>query len=301
MEINEPVKRRRRTKAEIEQLNQQIVDEIETYHPQSVRHVYYRMTSLRPPMIVVPKTEDGYNKVGWHITKLRREGRIEYSDIVDSTRSGIHVEAYDDAADFLRSTVNYYRHNIWKKLKTWCLVIVESRSLAGVLEDDCNEFGVSLYPLGGFSSITLLYDAAMRINSEHDDRHVVVFYIGDYDPAGVHIDRSAEEEIRLHLDPDVSMEFNRLAITEEQIAEYDLPTKPRKKKDKRALHITHTVEAEALPAPIMRQILREEIEYRLPVGALKKAAAAEKREKAKLIEVASQFQERDRRSKRRRQ
>ena len=39
-----PIKRKRRTKAEIEQLEQQIYEVLAEDHPQSVRHVFYRMT-----------------------------------------------------------------------------------------------------------------------------------------------------------------------------------------------------------------------------------------------------------------
>jgi hypothetical protein len=35
-----------------------------------------------------------------------------------------------------------------------------------VIEDDCEELAVSLYPAGGFSSITLVYEAAEAIAEE---------------------------------------------------------------------------------------------------------------------------------------
>ena len=42
------IKRRRRTKAQVEQLDSQILAVLAEDHPQSVRHVYYRMTDPRP-------------------------------------------------------------------------------------------------------------------------------------------------------------------------------------------------------------------------------------------------------------
>jgi hypothetical protein len=108
---------------------------------------------------------------------------------------------------------------------------------------------------------------------------VHIIYIGDYDPAGVLIDRSIEAELRRHLPPEIDLTFHRLAITPEQIAAYDLPTKPRKPGDKRALHVTETVEAEAMPAGILRQLLRDKIESFLPPGALDVIKAAEESER----------------------
>ncbi len=72
--------------------------------------------------------------------------------------------------------------------------------------------------------------------------------------------------LRKHLEVDTPIEFRRIGITPEQIRAYDLPTKPRKAGDKRALHIEGTVEAEAMPAHFIRRILRDEIEALLPSG-----------------------------------
>ena len=82
------------------------------------------------------------------------------------------------------------------------------------------------------------------------------------------------------------MRFERIAITAAQIEAYDLPRKPRKEQDRRALHITETVEAEAMPAHILRQLLRDEIESLLPAGALAVARAAEESERKRIDLVA---------------
>jgi hypothetical protein len=49
----------RRTKAQTAQLEAQIFDVLAQDHPQSVRHVFYRMTDPRLPEPVL-KTERGY-------------------------------------------------------------------------------------------------------------------------------------------------------------------------------------------------------------------------------------------------
>ena len=121
-------------------------------------------------------------------------------------------------------------------------------------------------------------------------KRAVVFYIGDYDPAGVLIDRSLETELRRHLPEDFELSFNRLAITPWDIHAYDLPTKPRKESDRRALHVESTVEAEAMPAGILRELLRAEIEALLPPDALEVAKVAEKSEREHLRRWAELMQ-----------
>ena len=276
---------RRRSKAEIDQLDRQICDVLKEDNPQSVRHIFYRMTD---PRLAEPveKSDRGYRHVQDRCVKLRRSGDIPYRWITDASRRGYFTVTYSDAADFLRRTNSLYRANLWEDAACYCEVWTESRSIAGVVQDDCEELAVSLYPAGGFTSISLAYEAAGSINDEHDGRRVVIFYIGDYDPAGVLIDVSLERELREHLDPDIELSFRRIGITPEQIAEYDLPTKPRKTTDKRALHITKTVEAEAMPAHIMRELLRDEIEALLPPFAVRTAKVAERSEREHLDRIA---------------
>lgn len=289
--IDKPV-RIRRTRHQIDQLDQQILDELDGYHPQSIRHVFYRMTNPRLPEPVA-KSEKGYRHIQYRITELRRSGRLPYGWITDATRRGYFVNTFNGLADFLTRMNGLYRADLWQDSQYYLEVWVESRSIAGVVENLCQELAVSLYPAGGFSSITLAYDAAGYINStvERTGKKPVIAYIGDYDPAGVLIDRSIEKELREHLDAGIDLQFERLAITEAQIALYDLPGKPRKEGDKRALHVKETVEAEALPATILLVLLRDFIEGYLPERALEVARVAEESERSFMLSLAERLWE----------
>jgi hypothetical protein len=218
--------------------------------------------------------------------KLRRAGRLPYGYIIDASRRGYFTNTYSGAGDFLQRVAGLYRADLWKNSDFYCEVWCESRSIAGVIEADCEELAVSLYPAGGFSSISLAFEAAEFINQEHRGRDVVIFYIGDYDPAGVLIDVSIEREIRQHLSNDIALQFIRIGITAEQVAAHDLPTKPRNKNDRRALHIKRTVEAEAMPAHILRGLLRDAIEALLPDDAPEAAREAEDREREMIGDLA---------------
>ena len=135
---------------------------------------------------------------------------------------------------------------------------------------------MSLYPAGGFTSLSIAYEAAEIINHyAADGRPVMIFYVGDYDPAGVLIDVALERELREHLSPGIDLHFERIAITPDQIDAFDLSTKPRKDTDRRALHVRATVEAEAMPAGILRNLLRTRIEALLPERALAVAQVEE--------------------------
>ena len=85
------LKRFRRTKAQLKQLDSQILDVLRDDHPQSVRHMFYRMTDPRLPE-PVPKTDkganNGYAVVQRRCVELRRAGELPYSWITDMSRRG---------------------------------------------------------------------------------------------------------------------------------------------------------------------------------------------------------------------
>src|SRR5262249_4194484 len=149
-----PDKRRRRTKAQVAQLDAQIIEVLTEDHPQSCRHVYYRMTDPRLPE-PVEKSERGSDHVQHRLKLLRLSGAIPYGWISDTPRRGYHVDTYDSAADFIRRTKSLYRADLWAQADHYVEVWAESRSIAGVIQADCEELAVSLYPAGGFTSMTL--------------------------------------------------------------------------------------------------------------------------------------------------
>ena len=80
-------------------------------------------------------------------------------------------------------------------VEVWC----ESRSLIGVLGPVCREYVVPLFPSGGFSSLSFTYQAATHI-MESGRANAVILYVGDYDQAGVLIDKAIEKRLRGFLD-----------------------------------------------------------------------------------------------------
>ena len=272
--------RKRRSQAEIEQLERQVIEIISVDGPMSLRGVFYRLTDPTLPE-PIEKSERGYKQVQQRVAKMRRSGQVPYSEIIDDTRWGYHVRRHRDANDALRACWRAYRGNLWRDAPVYAEVWTESRSLAGILADTCNDLQVSLYASGGFGSLSLNYGAALQINEETRNGEIParVFYVGDYDAAGLLIPEKNEKEVRSHLDPHVSMTWHRLAVNPDQIAAWNLPTKPSKAGERRMKHITQTVEAEAIAAPELRRMVHDAVTDCLPAEALDLARAAEESEK----------------------
>ncbi len=275
--------RKRRTQGELAALDASIYEILEAEHPQSVRHVFYVLTD--PTRAVsVPKLETGYKTVGRRCTAMRRAGRLPYSWLTDATRRGYFVNTFANGGDLIQSFAGLYRVDAWRHASSYVEVWTESRSIAGVVEADCTALGVPLYPCGGFASLSLAYQAAEVIRAGARERPVRIVYIGDYDPAGVLIDRSVISELRGHL-PGLDIEEVRIAITADQAER--LPSKPRKAGDRRRPDIRETVEAEAMPAGELRVRLRETVESYMPAGALAAARAAEQSEQEGLARLGT--------------
>ena len=275
------------TRAKLETLDAQILAVLKADNPQSVRHVFYRMTDPRLAA-AVEKTENGYDRVQRRCLLLRQCGRLPYGWITDTTRRGYHVSTFDGAGEFIERFAGLYRAALWTPREPLVEVWAESRSLAGVLQRECQRLAVSLYPSAGFASETLCYEAAQEIDAAGRDR-AIILYIGDHDPAGVLIDKDIAAKLASHAATPI--ELHRLAINEAQIAAYGLPTKPRKDSDKRRPDIQETVEAEAMPAGELRRIVREAVESYLPPGALHVAKAAEESEREGLRMLAGDIRE----------
>ena len=81
------IKRHRMTAGNVSSLTQQIYDVVRADHPQSCRHVFYRLTDPRLP-VPVSKTEKGYRQVQQRLVEMRHMGLIPYDWISDTSRAG---------------------------------------------------------------------------------------------------------------------------------------------------------------------------------------------------------------------
>ena len=257
-------KRKRITNADKERLDEQIIEILRADHPQSVRHVFYRLLdpSLEYPL---PKTDSAYKQVSRRLVELRRSGRVAYSWVVDFTRRGWHTATYGGVDQFLRKESALYRAQIWERTGHYVEVWAEARNTAAVLENLCYELAVSLYPAGGYASETITYESAAHIQQVATGRNVTILYAGDLDEHGGRIEKAARRNIERHM---IDLDWRRVAVTEEQVGHYGLPSRYEAGKERQ-------VQCQALPASVLRQIVRREIEGLIPDRELYAAKVAE--------------------------
>ena len=227
---------------------------------------------------LVEKSDKGYQQLQKATVDMRDGGMLPYSWIEDSSRRAYMNTGYAGVGSFAEVAASIYRRDYWESTNTLVEVWCESRSLAGVLGQVCREYVVPLFPSGGFASLSFLYQAATHIQ-ESGRAHAVILYVGDYDQAGVLIDRAIEGRLRDFLAAwDGELTFHRLAVNDDQIDRMGLPTRPPKGSDTRSPEVTRAVEAEAIPAPAMRGIVSSSLQELIPERVLTVQRLVEKQE-----------------------
>ena len=284
-----PYNRKRSTKAELDEIGERMVSLAVSLKPLSVRHLFYQLTVEDGSGVTLDKTNNVYKKVVRLKKKLCRGKAIPWHFFSDSSRVAYYNDGYEglDDVEFVDHVASLYRRNYWSQTDIYPQLWVESRSLAPTLAGTARELGVSLYPSGGMPSDTFVYGAAVDAVLSRRE-HIVVVYVGDYDPSGLQISECLETMLTEHLgnaaeyyDLDVpELTFERVAINEQQIIDYALPTKPTKVAQSRKKYdIDQTVEAEALRPDTMRQIVADAFEPMIDRQALEQLRAIEAAER----------------------
>jgi hypothetical protein len=222
--------------------------------PTSARFLFYELVARA----IISKHAEGQRRADQDmidaLTSLRQDGTIPWDWIVDETRNVRYHVGYNSIKEGLIAKLPYVRLDPWNGQAP--LTLTESRSLAGVLDAQCTEYCVNIAPTNG-QTAGFLHTDIIPILSEGDR----VLYLGDFDRAGGDI----EGNTRRVLEREVGkLNWERLALTTEQVQQYNLPIII--KHDRRFADggAHEAVETEALSQRILVDILRARLEELLP-------------------------------------
>jgi hypothetical protein len=189
----------------------------------------------------------------------------------------------------LRETAAFYRKSLWTDADCYVEIWLEKDALAGVIYPITEMYDVPLMVARGYASLSFLYSAAEYINGLTVAAYI--YHLGDFDPSGVNAGEKIEETLR-ELAPDAEIYFERIAVTPEQIEEWELPTRPTKASDTRAKAFGSnlSVELDAIEPNQLRAIVQEVIEVHLPAEQFEVLKAAEQSERELLVKWAATYQ-----------
>lgn len=280
-----PINRSRRSQAELSLIEDAMIQIVADDNPMTLRGLFYRLAAGG----IVQKTDAEYKNVGRYLLKLRREGRIPYAWISDNTRWMRKPRTYDGLESALWHTANYYRRALWRAHDAYIEVWCEKDALAGLLMMETDPYDVPLMVARGFSSETFLHSASETLKA--DGRRAFLYLLTDLDPAGLRIAADVEKRIR-RFAPDSEITVTRLGVTRAQVTAWNLPTRPTKRGDIRAKDFDgESVDLDAIPPRILRQLVRDAIERHIDRDALAHEYEIERIERDRLEEIALLFEQ----------
>jgi hypothetical protein len=276
------IKRTRRTRAEIEALDDALREIVDQFRRVTVRQIFYQAVNRA----LVPKSETkGYRVVQRRLVTLRESGSIPHGDIVDGTRYVHGHRQYHDLDEFTTYAAGLYRKDYWSTSPVNVEIWLEKDALKGVMIPTVvNECGLGLHVTRGFASITYLQEAAADI--ELDGRPTYDYVLTDFDPSGVSIAEKVEEELKARA-PESEIIVQRLAVEREQIGQWNLPTRPTKASDTRATKFrrvrgTDSVKLDAIPLDELRNLVRNAIDSHMEPWRLRQFWMVEREERETL-------------------
>jgi hypothetical protein len=258
---------------------------LEAYHPMTVRQVYYQLVSKQ----IIENNRGEYNGVSKALVCARQEGIIPWDWIEDRLRMPRAVQQWDDLADFIGTVKRSYRRDVWATQERYLECWLEKDALSGIFEKVLNPFGATLNVGRGFDGWSSIYNAAQRFGEKED---ATILYFGDFDPSGEDMVRSLRERLAyLGAEPLIK----KCALTAKDIDTYHLPPALAKTTDTRSAafiqeHGNRCVELDALPADVLEDRIREEVESIIDGEALQAVREVERKEIIRLEKALAKIQ-----------
>lgn len=283
---------------------QAVLEEYRGYGPMTVRQIFYRLVGEHG----YPKDEKAYNRLAEYLVRARRAGMISFRRIRDDgTVTHAAAEETDRAAvwEYLTEIVSRpaaYLHldrNAGQPhyIELWC----EAAGMAPMLAQMARYRDVSVYSTGGFSSVTVTWEVAQRIAAR--DKPTYFLHVGDFDPSGESIFTAMSQDIGSFIASEIGGYYNsvtgevkrdedgrppffipkRVALTADQVEEFDLPTAPAKVSDSRsAAWVGETTQAEAMPPTLLEEVVKGALDELTDEGALDALVERERDDKERL-------------------
>jgi len=259
----------------------QMIKIIEDYEQRgyklTVRQLYYQLVSRN----VVSNDMSSYQRTSKVLQTGRMTGQVDWDTIVDRARVPRMRQQYPTMGSFVEAVKNSYRCLRWDDQEYYLEVLVEKEALAGILEPVTNKYHVLLLANKGYLSTSAMHDVAQRIGMHELDRQCIILYMGDHDPSGMDMVRDIRDRLREFR---CYARVERIALTMDQVGQYDLPPNPAKRTDPRSRGYSNEYggrswELDALNPEILTGVLKEHILRYLDVRKYEKAIRLEQGEK----------------------
>jgi len=248
----------------------------------TLRQLFYQLVSHD----ILPNDQKKYKKLSTIIKDARMAGLIDWDVIEDRIRIPTMPSEFENISHLVQAAVSSYRRDRWENQEYYVEVWVEKDALSGVLEPVTRKYHVHLLVNRGYSSTSALHESVLRIKQQRD-KECVILYLGDHDPSGKNMITDIKNRLeQFQCDATV----RDVALTMEQIKQYNLPPNPAKKSDPRSdkyikRHGNLSWELDALTPEVLNQLVSSHIEELLDMDEYQRIIDQEEEEKMELVQV----------------
>lgn len=251
----------------------------------TLRQLYYQFVARD----LIENTERSYKNLGRIVNDARLAGLLDWAHIEDRTRNLHDWLAWDSPSDILAWAAGLFRLDYKEGQQYRVEVWVEKDALIDVVQQACAPYRVDHFACRGYASQSEMYSAAQRL--QNGPRPVII-YLGDHDPSGIDMGRDIKDRLATFGVHDLT--FQRIALTREQVDQYNPPPNPAKVTDTRyreylALHGSQSWELDALEPAKLASLIQAAVSEYVDPGALHAVRLREAEARAQLAELAENW------------
>lgn len=249
----------------------------------TLRQLYYQLVAGD----YIPNEVKEYAKVMKTLTMGRMNGLIDWSMIEDRSRQPHMDYSVAGISDALNDTILQYKLDRQEGQLVSIEIWTEKDAVSNILKRVSRYYHLRLSVNRGYTSVSAMYSAYQRMYRQLTtfDRGTKILYVGDHDPSGLDMIRDIEErleEFGMH-----DCEVIPVALTMEQIEEYNPPPNPAKINDPRAAqyileHGNESWELDALEPEVLHSITEEAVKEHLDQDLFDNILSQEEIDKIKL-------------------
>jgi hypothetical protein len=217
-EVFVPYKPHAETLRVIEQANAIIAEYAEQGFVLTLRQVFYQFVARGR----LQNLFNEYKRLGTIVRDARDGGLIDWDAIEDRTREVHTLSFWENPAGIISEDARVYREDLWAGQLYRPEIWIEKNALIGVIEGICTALRVPYFATIGNNSQTLQYQAGERFKRYFDQGLIpIVIHLADHDPNGIDMTRDVRERLALYTRKEV--EVRRIAVTLEQVSQYNPP------------------------------------------------------------------------------
>lgn len=260
----------------------------------TLRQLYYQLVATA----IIPNTPKSYDNLGALINDARLAGLVDWLAIEDRTRNLQSQAFWNDPSELIERVEGAYHKDWWVGQKTRVEIWIEKDALVGVIETPANELDCPFFSCRGYTSQSEMWAAAQRMirRQKKTGQLTTILHLGDHDPSGIDMTRDIGDRLELfcHHHGYVAPIVKRIALTMEQIEQYNPPPNPAKITDSRAAayiaeHGDESWELDALTPEVIEQLIRDNVEPYIDRDIMDEIKTAEERDKDLLRETSDRW------------